>query len=180
MSGYVSDRPVALGEYVATTNKVATIVRTNPLRMKIDIPEQALNEVKVGQSVSLSVSAFADRTFNGRVARVSPSITATSRTLSVEAEVDNRDNLLKPGQFATVKILLPQSAPAVLVPARAVLTESGASRLYVIKDGRAQQRLVQIGQAEGDLIEIKGGVTEGETVATSNVGQLSDGMAVRQ
>ncbi len=180
MSGFVSDRPVALGEYVATTNKVATIVRTNPLRMKIDIPEQALNEVKVGQSVSLSVSAFADRTFNGRVARISPSVTATSRTLTVEAEVDNRDNLLKPGQFATVRILLPQSAPAVLVPARAVHTESGASRLFVIKDGHAQQRLVQIGQTEGDLIEIKGGITEGETVATSNVERLSDGMAVRQ
>lgn len=180
MSGYVSDRPVALGEYVATTNKVATIVRTNPLRMKIDVPEQAVGEVQVGQSVSLTVSAYPDRTFNGRIARVSPSITATSRTLTVEAEVENGGNILKPGQFATVRILLPQSAPAVLVPARAVRTEAGTSRVFVIKDGRAQERLVQLGQTEGDLIEIKAGISADESVATSNIEQLSDGMAVRQ
>lgn len=180
MNGFVSDRPVALGEYVATTNKVATIVRTNPLRVKIDVPEQAISEVQGGQSVSLNVSAYPDRTFNGRVARVSPSITATSRTLTVEAEVENGNNLLKPGQFATIRILLPQSEPAVLVPARAVRTDSGTSRIFVIKDGRAQERIVQLGQAEGDLVEIKTGVAVDEQVATSNIEQLSDGIAVRQ
>jgi RND family efflux transporter MFP subunit len=180
MSGFVSDRPVALGEYVATTNKVATIVRTNPLRMKIDIPEQAIPEVQVGMSISLTVSAFSDRTFNGRVARVSPSVTATSRTLTVEAEVENSSNVLKPGQFATVRILLPQTAPAVLVPARAVRTDSGTSRVFVIKDGRAYERIIQPGQTEGDLIEIKSGVSADELVATSNLEKLSEGMAVRQ
>jgi multidrug efflux pump subunit AcrA (membrane-fusion protein) len=180
LSGFVSDRPADVGEYVTTSSKVATLVRTNPLRMKIDIPEQAISEIKVGQSVSLTVSAYPDRTFNGRVARVSPSVTATSRTLSVEAEVENGDNTLKPGQFATVRILLPQSEPAVLIPARAVRTEAGTSRVFVIKDGRAQQRLVQLGQAEGELIEVKTGVAADEPVATSNVEQLSDGMAVTQ
>ncbi len=180
MSGYVSDRPVALGEYVATTNKVATIVRTNPLRMKIDIPEQAISEVQAGQSVSLTVSAYPDRTFNGRVARVSPSVTATSRTLTIEAEVENGNNILKPGQFATVRILLPQSSPAVLVPARAVRTEGSTSRVFVIRDGRAQERLIQLGQTEGDLVEVKTGVATDEQVATSNVEKLSDGMAIRQ
>lgn len=180
MSGYVSDRPTAVGEYVTTSSKIVTIVRTNPLRMKIDIPEQAISEVKVGQSVSLIVSAYPDRTFNGRVARVSPSVTATSRTLSVEAEVENGNNILKPGQFATVRILLPQSDPAVLVPARAVRTEAGTSRVYVIKDGHAQQRLVQLGQTEGDLVEVKTGVAADEPVATSNIEMLSDGMTVTQ
>jgi multidrug efflux pump subunit AcrA (membrane-fusion protein) len=180
MSGYVSDRPTAVGEYVTTSSKIVTIVRTNLLRMKIDIPEQAISEVKVGQSVSLIVSAYPERTFNGRVARVSPSVTATSRTLSVEAEVENGDNTLKPGQFATVRILLPQSDPAVLVPARAVRTEAGTSRVYVIKDGHAQQRLVQLGQTEGDLIEVKTGVAADEPVATSNIEMLSDGMTVTQ
>lgn len=180
MSGYVSDRPVAVGEYVTTSSKVVTIVRTNPLRMKIDIPEQAIGEVQPGQSVSLTVSANPDQTFNGRVARVSPSVTATSRTLTVEAEVENSNSLLKPGQFATVRILLPQSSPAVLVPARAVRTEAGTSRVYVIKNGHVDQRLVQLGQTVGDLIVIKSGVAADELVATSNIEQLSDGLAVTQ
>ena len=75
---------------------------------------------------------------------------------------------------------MPESASAVLVPARAVRTESGTSRVFVIKDGRAEQRLVQLGQTEGDLVEIKTGIAIGEAVATSNVEVLSDGMAVRQ
>ncbi|HYE64125.1 MAG TPA: efflux RND transporter periplasmic adaptor subunit [Pyrinomonadaceae bacterium] len=180
ISGYVSDRQADLGEYVTTASKVATIVRTNPLRVRIDIPEQALSTVRAGQSVSVNVSAYPDLAFNGRVARISPSVTPNSRTMTVEAEVENGEGLLKPGQFATVRILQPQSDPAVLVPARAIRTEAGVSRLFVIKDGRAEQRLVQLGQTEGDLVEVKSGVSADEQVATTNVDQLSDGMPVRQ
>ena len=180
IDGYVADRPVDLGEYVTTTTKVATIVRTNPLRMRIDIPEQSIPEVKAGESVSLTTSAWPDRSFSGRIARVSPNVTPTSRTLTVEAEVENSSGALKPGQFATVRILLPRSEPAILVPARAVHTESGVSRVFVIKDGHAQQRLVQLGQTEGDLVEIKQGLAADEQVATSNVELLSDGAIVKQ
>ena len=180
IDGFVADRPVDVGEYLATTTKVATIVRTNPLRMKIDIPEQSIPEIKVGESVSLTTSAWPDRSFNGHIARVSPSVTASSRTLTVEAEIENSSGALKPGQFATVRILLPRSDPAVLVPARAVRTESGVSRVFAIKNGHAEQRLVQLGQTEGDLVEIKSGVSADEQVATSNVDQLSDGAIVKQ
>ena len=180
IDGYVADRPADLGEYVSTTTKVATIVKINPLRLRIDIPEQAISTVSVGQSVSVTTSAWPDRNFSGRIARISPNVTPTSRTLTVEAEVQNAGGVLKPGQFATVRILQSRAAPAVLVPARAVRTESGVSRLFVIKDGKAQERQVQLGQTEGDLVEIKNGIAENENVATSNIEQLSDGMAIKQ
>ena len=98
----------------------------------------------------------------------------------MEADVQNPNAELKPGQFATVRVLLPQSEAAVLVPQRALRTVSGSTYVYVLKNGFAQQRLVQTGQTEGDLIEIKSGVTADEVVATSNVDQLNDGIAVRQ
>ena len=180
IDGYVSDRTADLGEYVSTTTKVATIVRINPLRVRIDIPEQAIPSVNVGQSVSVTTSAWPDRNFSGRIARISPNVTPTSRTLTVEAEIENGNGALKPGQFATVRILQSRAAPAVLVPSRAVRTESGVSRVFVIKDGKAQERQVQLGQNEGDLVEIKNGVVEHENVATSNIEQLSDGMTVKQ
>ena len=180
IDGFVSDRSADLGEYVSTTTKVATVVRINPLRVRIDIPEQAIPVVNVGQSVSVTTSAWPDRNFSGRIARISPNVTPTSRTLTVEAEIDNGSGALKPGQFATVRILEARATPATLVPARAVRTESGVSRVFVIKDGRVQERLVQLGQTEGDLVEIKSGVAANENVATSNVEQLSDGMAVKQ
>jgi multidrug efflux pump subunit AcrA (membrane-fusion protein) len=180
IDGYVAERVADLGEYVSPTAKVATIVKINPLRMRIDVPEQAIPEVHVGQSVSVTTSAWPDKNFSGRVARISPNVSATSRTLTVEAEIQNPGGALKPGQFATVRILEPRSEPAVLVPARAIQTDAGVSRLFVVKDGRAQQRLVQLGQTEGDLVEVKSGVSANEQIATSNLDQLSDGIAVRQ
>jgi RND family efflux transporter MFP subunit len=180
IDGFVTERTADLGEYVSPQQKVVTIVRINPLRIRIDIPEQSIPEVKVGQSVSITTSAWPDRNFSGRVARIAPNVTATSRTLTVEAEIENSSGALKPGQFATVRILQERAEPAVLVPARAVVTEAGVSRLYVIKDGHAEQRVVQTGQTEGDLIEIRSGVAADEQVATSNVEQLSDGVGVKQ
>jgi multidrug efflux pump subunit AcrA (membrane-fusion protein) len=180
IDGFVAERNADLGEYVSPTTKVASIVKINPLRIRIDIPEQAIPEVQVGQAVSITTSAWPDKNFSGRIARLSPNVSATSRTLTVEAEIQNPGGALKPGQFATVKILQTRAEPAVLVPARAVHTEAGVSRLFVVKDGHAQQRIVQPGQTEGDLVEIKSGVVAEEQVATSNVEKLSDGLAVRQ
>jgi RND family efflux transporter MFP subunit len=180
MDGFVAERTADLGEYVSPQQKVATVVRTNPLRVRIDIPEQAIPEVRVGQSVSATTSAWPDRNFAGRVARIAPNVSAQSRTLTVEAEIENSSGALKPGQFATVRILQERAEPAVLVPARAVVTEAGVSRVFVIKNGHAEQRLVQTGQTDGDLIEIRQGVAVDEQVATSNQQQLSDGIAVKQ
>ncbi|HMJ25291.1 MAG TPA: efflux RND transporter periplasmic adaptor subunit [Pyrinomonadaceae bacterium] len=180
MAGYVSDRPADVGEYVSPQQKVATVVNVNPLRVRIDVPEQAIPQIHTGESVSVSVSGYPDRNFAGRVARVSPNVTASSRTLTVEADVENPRAELKPGQFATIRILLPQTEPAVLVPQRALRTISGSTYVYVIKNGHAEQRLVQAGQTEGDLVELKSGVAADELVATSNVDQLSDGIAVVQ
>ncbi len=180
MAGYISDRPADVGEYVSQQQKVATIVNLNPLRVRIDIPEQSIPQIRVGESVSVAVSAYPDRNFSGRIARISPSVSTSSRTMTIEADVQNPNAELKPGQFATVRILLPQSEPAVLVPQRAVRTISGSTYVFVIKNGFAQQRLVQTGQTEGDLIEIKSGIAGDEVIASSNVEQLSDGAAVRQ
>jgi multidrug efflux pump subunit AcrA (membrane-fusion protein) len=180
INGYVAERPADLGEYVSPATKVATVVSTNPLRVRIDIPEQALSSIQMGQSVSVNVSAYPDRNFSGRVHHVAPSVTPNSRTLTIEAVVENPDGLLKPGQFATVRILQSQTSAAVLVPLRSIRAESGTSYVFVIKDGRAEKRIVQIGQTDADLVEIKSGVAAGEQVATGNVELLNDGAPVRQ
>lgn len=180
IDGFIAERTADIGEYVSPNAKIATIVRTNPLRVRIDIPEQAIPVVTVGQSVSVTTSAWPDRNFSGRIARISPNVTPTSRTLTVEAEIENSSGALKPGQFATVRILQSRAQSAVLVPSRAVRSESGVNRVFVIKDGHAEERLVQLGQTEGDLVEIKAGIAADESVATSNVEQLSNGIAVRQ
>ncbi|HEY0429073.1 MAG TPA: efflux RND transporter periplasmic adaptor subunit [Pyrinomonadaceae bacterium] len=183
ISGYVAERTADLGEFVNpnTPNaKVATLVRTSVLRLRIDVPEQNIGQVAVGQGISAQVSAYPDRKFAGAVVRISPSLNVTSRTLTVEAEVENVGGLLKPGQFATVRIAQSQPKPAVMIPATAVKTEGETTSVFVIKDGRAEQRTVKLGALEGDLIEAQTGLQEGETIATSNLNVIYDGVAVRQ
>lgn len=183
ISGYVAERVADVGEFISpnTPNaKVATIVRTSVLRMRIDVPEQNIGQVKVGQGISLQTSAYPERNFAGTVVRTAPSVNATSRTLVVEAEVENGEGLLKPGQFATVRIAQGAPKQAVMIPTVAVRTEGDTNHIFVIKDGRAEERIVRLGVLENDLIEIQQGVQEGETVATSNLNVIYDGVSVRQ
>jgi RND family efflux transporter MFP subunit len=181
ISGYVAERTADLGEFVTPNtpnSKVATIVRTSVLRMRIDVPEQNIGLVKAGQGISLQTSAYPDRNFAGTIARISPSLNPTSRTLTVEAEVDNPDGLLKPGQFATVRIAQGAPKPTVMIPTAAVKTDGDVNRVFVVKDGRAEERIVKLGVLEGELIEVRQGVQEGEQVVVSGLNQVYDGVSV--
>lgn len=183
ISGYVSERNADPGEYISPNtpnSKLATIVRTAVLRLQINVPEQDIGKVAVGQGVSAQVSAYPDRKFAGTVTRVLPSLNTQSRTLTVEAEIENVNGLLKPGQFATVRITQAKPVPAVMVPTSAVRADGETNIVYIVKDGVANERLVQTGLLENDMIEIKQGVQENEVVATSNVDKLGDGVIVNQ
>lgn len=183
ISGYISERSSDLGEYISPSvpnSKVATIVRTAVLRLRIDIPEQSIGKVSIGQGISAQVTAYPDRNFAGTIVRILPSLNTTQRTLTVEAEVENTNGLLKPGQFATVRITQSKPEPAVMIPTSAVRTEGDINKVFVVKDGVANERLVQLGFLENEMIEVKQGIQENETVATSNLDKLGDGVIVRQ
>ena len=183
ISGYVAEKVADVGEYISpgTPNtKIATIVRTSTLRMRIDVPEASVGKVATGQGVSLQVSAYPDRNFAGTIVRIAPNVNQSARTLTVEAEVQNSDGLLKPGQFATVRITQSKPEPAVVIPVKAVKTVGDQNSVFVIQDGIAREQLVQLGLLEGEMIQVKSGVIDGQRVATSNLTQLTDGVFVRQ
>ena len=148
--------------------------------MRIDIPEASIGKVAIGQGISLQTSAYPDRNFAGTVVRILPNVNVTARTLTVEAEVENGEGLLKPGQFATVRITQSKPEPAIMVPASAVKAEGDINKVYVVKDGAAREHIVQTGLLENGLIQIKTGIAEGDVIATSNVNTLFDGVLVRQ
>ena len=182
ISGSISERNADVGEYISPSvpnSKIATIMRTSTLRVKIDIPEQTIGQVKVGQGVSVQTSAYPDRNFAGTIARISPGLSTQSRTLSVEADVQNVDGLLKPGQFATVRITQSQPENAVMVPVSAIKAVADTNVVFIVKDGQVREQIVQLGLLENNMIQVKTGVMEGDVVATSNVDQLTDGTFVR-
>jgi RND family efflux transporter MFP subunit len=177
-AGVVGERLVSVGDYVMRGTKVASVLRTNPLRVQLTVPEQYSAEVAVGRSVSFEVDASPGRKFTGQVRYVSPALEANSRTLVVEAVVPNDSGALKPGSFATALIEQANRSPGILTPAAAVRTVAGTSRVFVVSGDKAEERIVTIGQPVGDLIEITTGLKANEKVATSSVAQLADGARV--
>ena len=177
-AGVVGERLVSVGDYVTRGTKVASVLRTNPLRVNLTVPEQYSAEVAVGRPVQLQVDAARGQRFEGRVRYVSPALQASSRTLVVEAVVPNDTGTLRPGSFATARIEQASERAGVVVPADAVRTVSGTARVYVVADGRAEERIVTVGQQVDNLVEITSGLKAGEIVAGSGVESLADGAAV--
>jgi membrane fusion protein, multidrug efflux system len=178
-SGLVAERVVSIGDYVTRGAHVATVVRVDPMRIELTVPEQAVSLVKAGQAVRITVDAYPGEAFVARVRFVSPSLRADQRALTVEAVAPNQDARLKPGLFATAWIQQPMSAPALLVPATAVETVTGTSRVYVVNGGKVEERIVTVGESVGQQVEITSGIAKGDVVAAAPKGHLADGVEVR-
>jgi multidrug efflux pump subunit AcrA (membrane-fusion protein) len=181
-SGYVSNRPVAVGEYVTTASIVATVLRTNPLKLQLQVQESEAPYITQGMGVSLEVDAYRNRKFSGTVTAVNPAIDPASRAATVEAAVENGDNALRSGMFASARIARQGGNRAVFVPRAAILADPNTQsyRVFVIQDNTAKLRVIQLGTEEGDMVQILSGVNADETVATSNLQQLYEGARVRQ
>jgi membrane fusion protein (multidrug efflux system) len=177
-NGVVAQRLVTAGDYVTKGTKVAVVVRVNPLRVQLTIPEQFISAVSVGQPVNFEVDAYQGRQFTGTIKYVSPALQAEQRALTIEAIVPNPTGVLKPGLFATARIERTERTPGVVVPRDAVQVTAGTSRVFVVAGDHVEERIVTTGDTVGDLIEITKGLKSGERVATTNVGQLADGTKV--
>jgi membrane fusion protein (multidrug efflux system) len=176
-AGVVGQRFVSVGDYVTRGTKVASVMRVDPLRVELTVPEQYVSSVESGRAVTFVVDAYPGETFSGQVRYVSPSVTAETRALTVEAVVSNPTRRLKPGFFATARI--EQAArPGILVPSGAVRIVAGTARVFVVSGDRAEERIVVTGDVVGDRIDITSGLKAGEQVASSSVEQLVDGVRV--
>ena len=178
-AGLVAERLVSAGDYVTRGTRVATVVRIDPMRVELTVPEQSVSLIRVGQQVKLSVDAYPNEVFDATVRFVSPTLRADQRALTVEAVAANPGGRLKPGLFATASIQQPVGPAALLLPSTAVETISGTSRVYVVKNNAIEERIVTLGERTGDRVEITSGVNKGEVVAAEPRGRLTDGLAVR-
>lgn len=176
--GIVAERLVSIGDYVSRGTRVATVVRVDPLRVELTVAETYVAQVRAGQQVRLTVDAWPGEIFPATVRFVSPALRTDQRALTVEAVAGNRDGRLKPGLFVTAHLAQPVGAPALLVPASAIETVAGTTRVYVVTDGIVDERIVTTGERVGDRIEVTSGVTAGELIATEPRGRLTDGQAV--
>ncbi len=180
-AGFISNRPVAVGEFVTTATAVATILRTNPIKVQLQVSEANVPFIKIGRGVSVQVDAYQDRKFAGTIIAVNPALETTSRSVIVEASIENGENALRTGMFATGQIQREGGTSGVFVPKSAVINDSStqAFRAFVIQDGVVKLRVIQLGTEENDFIQIISGVNADEMLATSNLDKLYEGAKVQ-
>jgi multidrug efflux pump subunit AcrA (membrane-fusion protein) len=180
LAGYVSKRPVAVGEYVTTSTPVATLVQNSTLKLMLQVAEADAARISVGQTVALRVDAYPGREFGGTITAIIPALDPSSRALVAVVQVRNPDNALKPGMFGTARVVdASEMRRGVLVPREAVVPATGdASRVFVVANNRAEARVVETGREVDGMIEIASGVQEGEQVATAGIAALTDGAPV--
>jgi membrane fusion protein (multidrug efflux system) len=178
IGGKVSRRMINLGEYVRSGTAAFVIVRTSPLKLRVDVPERYYSNVKVGDTVEASGEALGGRVLQGKVVRISPAVSVDSRSFPVEARFENEDGSVAPGIFARATIRTGNLAQALILPESAVVSFAGNPRVFVVDGGRVHERTIEIGGRFQSRILVSKGVTAGETVVSSGVDLLSDGVSV--
>lgn len=176
--GFVEKRLVNLGELVKTQVPVMRVVRLDPLKVIAEIPEKMDPWIREGQLVELRVDAYQDRTFAGKVSRISPGVNTTTRAFPFEALVPNADTLLKPGTFARVHIESGKVDNVLTLPYAALQYRYGVNRVFLVVGGKLAMRELAVGERLGDRIEVVSGVKAGDRVAITDVDTLADGAVV--
>jgi multidrug efflux pump subunit AcrA (membrane-fusion protein) len=179
-AGYVSARGIAIGEFVTNATPLITLVRTNPLKAELSVSEADVPSVRPGLGISLEVKAWQDRKFAGTVTAINPSVDQNTRTAIVEGEVENGDNALRSGMFATARILRPGGEKGVFVPRSAVYSDINTQsyRVFVVEGDLVRLKVIQLGVQENDTWQIVSGLQGDETLAVSNLEQLYEGAKV--
>jgi RND family efflux transporter MFP subunit len=176
--GYVERRLVNLGELVKTQMPVMTIVRLDPLKVTAEIPERMAPWIDSGRPVELQVDAYPNRTFTGKVSRISPAVNIGTRAFPFEALVPNSDGALKPGTFARVHVESAKVEEVLTLPFAALQYRYGVNRVFVVSGNRLEMRELKVGERLGDRIEVASGVKAGEQVTVTDVETLNGGELV--
>jgi RND family efflux transporter MFP subunit len=177
-SGEIAEKLVNIGEYVTPQKPLVLLVCTDPLRLEVQVPQNHIDRVQVGQVASVKVDAFPDRVFEAKVRYISAAVKSESRTLTVEGIVKNADGVLRPGMFASVQMDLGQKVAVVRVPVGAVVTDSGVSRAYVVVGDHVEERVLTVQNKSADFVDVLEGVKTGERVAVGDLRKLGDGTLV--
>ena len=176
--GIVGMRRISPGDYVSPGQDLVDIEEIDPIKVEFRVPEAGLTVVKVGQELAVSLDAFGDRVFVGVVYTIAPKVDSATRSFIVRARVPNPDGILRPGLFARVVLQVEKRENAILVPEQAIVPIGNTMRLYKIVDGKAMMIDVTLGVRQNGEVEIRKGLSAGDTVVTAGQQKLRNGAPV--
>lgn len=181
-SGKLGIRQVNVGEYLSAGKGVVSLQALQPLFVDFSLPEQNLALLKKGQNIEVKVDAYPKSTFNGKIIALNSKATIDTRSIDVRGEIPNKDNLLYPGLFANVTVILPEKKRQVVIPQVAITYSLYGDSVYVVKKDPlksekkqhkkstrliVEQRFIKLGQRRGTIASVKSGLKPGEVVVTA-------------
>ncbi|MGD0614962.1 MAG: efflux RND transporter periplasmic adaptor subunit [Verrucomicrobiota bacterium] len=186
--GRLGIRMVNLGEYLDTGKPVVSLQSLSPVYVNFSMPQQELARLKTGMRVRVTTDTYPDRKFEGTLTAINPDMDASTRSVGLQATLDNTDQLLRPGMFARVEVLLATDQAVLVIPATSVLSAPYGDSVYVIEPETAtnhasprlvvRQQFIRTSRARGDFVGVETGVKAGERVVNSGLFKLHNGMVV--
>ena len=178
-AGIVGLRQVSVGEYVTAGQDLVDLDDIDPIKVDFSVPERFLSAVAIGQPIDMAVEAWPERSFEGEVYAIDPQVSAEGRSIAIRATIDNQERLLRPGLFATVRLITERRDDALLIPEQAVFAQGGRQLVYKVVGDAARLTEVQLGNRQVGQAEITAGLEAGDVVVTAGQMKLRNGARVR-
>lgn len=186
-AGQLGIRQVNLGQYLDAGKPIVWLQTTSPVYADFSLPQQDLSQLSNGMPARLQIDAYPGRNFEGTLTALNPGLDQTTRSISLRATFDNPNQLLRPGMFARVQVLLPEHKDVLVIPATSVLRSPSGDSVFVIEAStdqtgkpseKVRQQLVQLGTERGDFVSVESGLKAGERIVSAGQFKLRTGMAV--
>jgi membrane fusion protein (multidrug efflux system) len=185
-SGKLGIRQVNLGEYVDAGKPIVSLQSLAPVYADFSLPQQTLAEIKTGMKVRISMDTYTNKQFEGTLTAINPNLNETTRSVRLQATLDNSEQLLRPGMFARIEVVLPSEKDVLVIPSTAILSAPYGDSVYVIEKGTngpgsvVKQQFVRVGRSRGDFVAVESGLKEGDRVVSAGLFKLRNGAAVTE
>jgi RND family efflux transporter MFP subunit len=178
--GAIMQKHVSAGQYIKDNVPILTIVKVSPLRLRVEVPESASWNVKIGTPLTFATDAAPGVVFHATVREMNPSLDSKNRTLTAEARLVESDARLRPGMFVQVHLVTELASHAVMVPKQALYNIAGLTKVFAVRSGKAVEFRIAPGREDGGWVEVPADLIHpGDLIATSNVPQLVNGSDVK-
>lgn len=179
IDGVVANKTATIGQVVAAGSPLMTVQDTGKVYAVINVEQKDLGRVKIGHKANVTLDAYPDTIFTGVVEVMNPDAGSGSRMFKTKIVIDNSDGKLRPGMFAKIDVITGDSVKALTVPQASVLQKQGLSYVFVIENGKAVRKQIEIGEVAETSIVVLSGLQPGEQVITTSVNKIKDGDAVK-
>jgi membrane fusion protein (multidrug efflux system) len=178
-AGVVGQRHISQGDYVTSSTQLLTLQTIAPARATFSVPERYAADLKVGENVEFQVAALPGKRFDGRVDFVDPVITLPGRTITVKAVTANSAHTLRPGMFIEARLTTGMRPRATIIPEEAIAPTASAAWVWLVVDGKATRREVELGIRMPGFVEVRNGVEPGDLVVIGGQDRLIEGAPVK-